>query len=89
MDQVGDLQGGWDMDWVAEPRGWRSMKQSLAGSRLQVSLVPSRISFGARTIWYLLIVWMVGSSVISISLFGRYQVVQCSSHHSVGPGEVA
>lgn len=89
MDQVRDLQGGWDMDWVAEPRGWGSMKRSPAGSRLQVSLVPSRISFGTRAIWYLLIVWMVVSGVILISLFGRYQVVQCSSHHSVGPGEVA
>lgn len=85
MDQVRDLQGGWDMDWVAKPRGWGSMKQSPAGSRLQVAPVPSRISFGIRTI---LILWMVGLSVISSSLFGQYQAVQCagSSRLSVGPG---
>lgn len=68
-----------------------SMKQSPAGIWLQVAPVPSRISFGIRAIWYLLIGWMVGLSVISSSLFGWYQVAQSagSSHPSVGPGEVA
>lgn len=84
MDQRSDLWGGWDITWVAKPRGW-PVKQSPTGNRLQVVSLQD---------WFLGQYYLVSFNSLDDGL--KFDFSRCvtklfgmlaGSHHSVGPGE--